>query len=287
VLRVFLARRRMDVSAVVEEAQRLLAPAAAADAARLGLGEDVRAAALICLSTAEIWALRFEEAERHLEQLVSLARRIGQPYLEFWCLTHWVHGLLLFRPEALQPEQVGQAVELAERNGWDQVPLAGIVYTVLAGTMLYQGRLAEAEPWLERAGRTLHTEGDPAAGVSLFFVRASLEMARGRYREALTAFGAAEKLAAELVLPNVSVTSMRSRMLHTLVRAGETGRAEAALAELDSRERASAEMRTAAAEWPPRMGDSGETDGVEGQDRTVPGGGGRAAACHRRRTRVR
>jgi hypothetical protein len=95
-------------------------------------------------------ALRFEEAERHLEQLVSLARRIDRPYLEFWCLVHWVHGLLLFRPEALQPERVGQAIELAERNGWDQVPLAGIAYTVLAGPMLYQGRLAEAEPWLER-----------------------------------------------------------------------------------------------------------------------------------------
>jgi LuxR family transcriptional regulator, maltose regulon positive regulatory protein len=89
VLRVFLARRRMDVPVVVEEAQRLLAPAAAADAARLGLGEDVRAAALICLSTAEIWALRFEDAERHVEQLVSLARRIGRPYLEFRCLVHW------------------------------------------------------------------------------------------------------------------------------------------------------------------------------------------------------
>jgi LuxR family transcriptional regulator, maltose regulon positive regulatory protein len=36
-------------------------------------------------------------------------------------------------------------------------------------------------------------------------------------------------------------------MLQTLLRAGETGRVEAALAELDSRERGSAEMRTAAA----------------------------------------
>ena len=40
---------------------------------------------------------------------------------------------------------------------------------------------------------------------------------------------------------------MRSRMLHTLVRAGQTGRAEQVLAELGEDERASAEMRTAAA----------------------------------------
>lgn len=40
---------------------------------------------------------------------------------------------------------------------------------------------------------------------------------------------------------------MRSRMLQTLVRLGQTGRAEQALAELGEDERASAEMRIAAA----------------------------------------
>jgi LuxR family transcriptional regulator, maltose regulon positive regulatory protein len=40
---------------------------------------------------------------------------------------------------------------------------------------------------------------------------------------------------------------MRSWMLQTLVRLGETGRAEQALAELGGDERASAEIRTAAA----------------------------------------
>ncbi len=29
--------------------------------------------------------------------------------------------------------------------------------------MMYQGRLAEAEPWLERAERTLRAEAEPAA----------------------------------------------------------------------------------------------------------------------------
>jgi LuxR family maltose regulon positive regulatory protein len=245
-LRVVLARQRMDVSAVVEEAQRLLAPAAAADAARLGLGEDVRTVALINLGTAEIWALRFEDAERHLEQAIALARRIGREYTEFYALAHWTAGLLLFRPEALQPERLRQAVELAERNGWDEDPLAGVVYTVLAGTLLYRGRLAEIEHWLGHAERTLPTEAEPAAGMTLRHVRAVLEMARGRYREALAAFAAAEKLAPLVMLP-ASVTSMRSRRLQALARVGETGRAEAALAELDSRERASAKMRTAAA----------------------------------------
>jgi LuxR family transcriptional regulator, maltose regulon positive regulatory protein len=83
--------------------------------------------------------------------------------------------------------------------------------------------------------------------MSLLYARAVLEMARGRYLQALAAFQAAEKLAATLVTAHTSVTSMRSRMLHTLVRLGQTDRAEAALAGLDEGERTSAEMRTAVA----------------------------------------
>ena len=93
VLRFSLARRRMDIPAAAGEAQSLLARMNAADAARLGLGADLRATALISLGTAEIWAFRFEDAEQHLEQGVDLARRIGRPYLEFMALTYWAHGM--------------------------------------------------------------------------------------------------------------------------------------------------------------------------------------------------
>ena len=54
VLRLFLARRLLDIPVVAEEAQRLLALTEAADAAQLGLGEDLRATALISLGIAEI-----------------------------------------------------------------------------------------------------------------------------------------------------------------------------------------------------------------------------------------
>jgi LuxR family transcriptional regulator, maltose regulon positive regulatory protein len=247
VLRFFLARRRMDFLVVAEEAQRLLALMKTADAARLGLGEDLRAAASISLGTAEIWVLRFEDAERHLEQGVDLARRIGRPYLEFTGLAHWAHGMLLFRPDRLQPRWTRQALELAERHGWSEEPLAGIVYTVIGGTLLYQGRLADAEPWLDRAEHALRTEVEPAAGMSLRYARAILEMARGRYPQALAAFGAADELAAELARPNTSVTSMRARMVQALVQAGQADRAATVLARQDENERAGAELRTATA----------------------------------------
>jgi len=247
VLRLLLARRLVDIPVVVEEAQRLLALTQAADTVHLGLSEDLRAAVFISLGVAEIWARRFEDAERHLEQGVTLARQIGQPYLELTGLTLGAHAMLLFQPDVLQAEQSRQAIKLAERHGWSEEPLAGMAYAQLGVAKLHQGSLEEAEVWLERAERTLRTEVEPAAGMSLRYARAVLELARGRYREALAAFQAAEMLAETLADPHTCVTSMRSRMLQTLVQLGQTGRAEQALAELGEDQRASAEMRTAEA----------------------------------------
>ena len=243
VLRLFLARRLVDFPVVAEEAQRLLALTEAADAAQPGLGEDLRAAALISLGIAEMWTLKFEDGDRHLQQGVALARQIGRPYLELTGLALGVHAMLLFRPDASQAERSWQAIDLAERHGWGEEPLAGMAYAQVGFVLLYHGRLDDAEPWLERAERTLRTEVEPAAGMSLRHARALLELARDRPQEALAASRGAE-LAATLVGPHTFVTWMRSRKLHTLVRLGQTGRVEQALAEMGEDERASAEMRT-------------------------------------------
>ncbi len=244
VLRLFLARRLVDFPVVAEEAQRLLAVTEAADADQLGLGEDLRAAALISLGIAEMWALMFDDADRHLERGVAVARQIGRPYLELTALAHAAHAMLLFRPDASQVQRSWQAIELAERHGWAEEPLAGMAYAQVGFELLYRGRLDDAEPWLERAERTLRTEAEPAAGMSLRHARALIELARGRLEQALAASDGAEKLAATLASPHTFVTWMRSRKLHTLVRLGQTGRAEQALAELGEDERGSAEMRT-------------------------------------------
>jgi LuxR family transcriptional regulator, maltose regulon positive regulatory protein len=231
VLRLFLARRFVGFPVVAEEAQRLLALTRAPDTACLGLGEDLRAAAFISLGLAELWSLQFEDAERHLKQGVALARLIGRPYLELHGLAHGAHGMLLFQPDTWPAEWSRQAIELAERHGWGEESLAGMAYAQFGIVMLYQGRLDEAEPWLERAERTLRTGVEPAAGMSLRYARAGLELAR-RHQEAQAAFLDAEQLAATLVRPHAWVTSVRSRMLQTLVRLGQAERAEQALAEL-------------------------------------------------------
>jgi LuxR family maltose regulon positive regulatory protein len=243
IARLWLARRHGDLPAVVEEAQRLLAAVEAPDAAQLGLGEDLRALALITLGIAETCAARLEDADQHLEQGVTLARRIGRPYLELAGLAHRAHAAG-FRSFALGERRSRQAIELAERHGWGEDQVVGVAYAMLGGVIVGQGRLAEAEPWLERAGQTLRTEAEPAAGMSLHHARGLLELARGRNEEALSAFQAAERLAGSLITPHTLTTPIRARMLQALVRLGQTERVEAALAGLDARERQSAEMRT-------------------------------------------
>jgi LuxR family maltose regulon positive regulatory protein len=252
--RLRLARQRSDLRAVVEEVNRLSALAEATDAAQLGLGEDLQAQAVISLGIAEVWAGRLADADLHLEQGVALARRIGQPYLE---LTGLAHGAVAayFGSYVLAEQRSRQAVELARRHGWGQDQATAVAYTALGSVMVGQGRLAEAEPWLERAAQTLRTEAEPAAGMGLHHARCLLELIHGSHADALAEIQAAERLAERLVTPHTGAMRMRARMLQTLVRVGQTVRVEAALAGLAEHEQASVEMRTTLASLRLAQGD--------------------------------
>ena len=246
VVGLLLARQRGDPAAVIEEARRLQAAAEAPDAARPGLGEDLRALALINLGIAEYGTARFEEAEPHLEQGVALARRIGRPYLEFTGLAYQA-AIEVSRSYTRGAERGRQAVELAERHGWTDEPAAGIAYQTLGGALTGQGRLEEAEPWVQRAERTVRPDADPAAGVRVHSVRGLLELARGRDADALAAFRAVERLSGLLAAPHYLVTAARAWLLLALVRLGETEQAEQALADLGEQDRDRREIRTAVA----------------------------------------
>ena len=244
VLRLSLARRRGDLPAALEEAQRLLDPAEAPHAAQLGVGEDLRALALIDLGIAELWTSRLEEAERHLEQGIALAHLLERPYLEVYGLGHWAMVATL-RSSAPAIERSTQAIELARRHGWSDEPIVGIAYVVLSVTRVWQGRLEEVERWLERAERTLRLEVEPVPGVLLHYARGLLELARGRGQQALGAFQAVERLA-ELLLTPIA-PRMRAFRLQTLVQLGETQRVQQSLDRLEEQERDIGEMRIALA----------------------------------------
>jgi len=246
VIRLRLARQRGDVTAVAEEARQLLAPAVATDLAEPRLGADLRALALINLGMVEVWTARLDEAERHLEDGVALARQIGRPYLEVTALAHWSQ-LVSWRSFPLGVVRSQQAIELAERHGWADEPVTGLAYMSLGVGMVVAGRLAEAERALARAERTVRTELEPAAGMRLHYGRGMLELVSGRTDAALSAFRRAERLARALVTPHTLAPRLRSHVLQTLIRRGETGRVERALAEMARSERERAETRIAEA----------------------------------------
>jgi LuxR family maltose regulon positive regulatory protein len=233
-LRLFLGRQRGDLPPVVAEAERLLAPAETAAAARLGLGQDLRALVLISHGIAELWAYELDEADRHLEQGIALAHGIGRPYLEIDGLAHSAMAASL-RSLAAGVQRSQQAVELARQHGWTEEPVAALAYVVLGISAVYQGRLEAAEPWLHHAERAIPAESEPATGLLLHFARGFLDLASGRDEQALAAFRTVGRLAA-LLAPPIALR-IEGLLLQAFVRLGETRRVEQALSAMDERDR--------------------------------------------------
>jgi LuxR family transcriptional regulator, maltose regulon positive regulatory protein len=254
VVRMRLARQRGDLAAVAEEAARLLAPAVATDLAEPRLGGDLRALALINLGIAELWTAPFLQAGRHLEEGIALARQIRRPYLELTGLAHWAQ-LVSWQSFPQGAQRSVQAIELAERHGWADEPVTGLAYLALGVAMVTQGRIGEAERALDRAERAVRTEVEPAAGMRLHYGRGMLEFVSGRHDAALRAFQLADRLSKSLVTPHTLAPRLRSHLLQTLARRGETRRVEQALAGLGRPEREQGEIRIAEASLRLAQGD--------------------------------
>jgi LuxR family transcriptional regulator, maltose regulon positive regulatory protein len=234
-VQLLLARRHGNLPAVTEQAQRLQALAEA--------GDELRALALVKIGDTETWTGRLDQAESHLEQGIALAHRIGRPYLEFMGLVYRAE-IELNRPCFPRAAERGrQAIELAERHGWTDDPDACNAFMTLGAALAWQGRLDEAEAWVQRAVRTIRAEANPAVAMGSQYVRGQFELGRGRIADALAAFRAAERLAG----PHPLARPLRAWLVQTLVRLGETADAEQVLAGLGDRDRDRGEMRIAAA----------------------------------------
>jgi LuxR family maltose regulon positive regulatory protein len=246
VVRLLLARQRGNLPAVAEEARRLQAAAETPAASQPGLGEELRALALISLGTAEQWAARFEEARRHLEQGTVLARQIGRPYLEF-AGRAYQGPAELERSFARSAEYSRQAIELARRHGWLDEPTVGVAYMTLAYVLAWQGRLEEAEPWIERAEGTVRAEAEPTTAVLAYYVRGLIELARGRDAAALAALRGAERLSGDLGDTQLIIPRTRAKRLLALVRMGEIEAAGRVLGLLSDQDRDRGETHIAMA----------------------------------------
>ena len=213
---------RNDLGRWPRQAQRLLAPTGADLEAQLGLGEEVRTLALINLGIAELWAGRFEDSERHLEQGIDQARRLGRTYARTQRPGELgAAGELVSFP--LGARRSMEAIELVRKHGWRDEPDAGTAYVALGLAMVWRGGYEEGEGALELAERTVRAETEPAAGMRLHCgsraVGGRARPLRGRARS----YPEAERM--ERVAGHARTRSLAggSHKLQTLVRAGETG----------------------------------------------------------------
>ncbi len=246
IVRLSIASNRGDLQAVVEQAHRLLAPAEGPGVAQLGLGDDLRALALLEFGVAEVWTGRFEAAEQHLEQALAMAQRIERPFLELGAVAHLAQ-IAIFESVPRGAQRSKEAIELAQRHGWADDPVTGVAYAIHGIALVVQGRLEEAESWLQHAEGTRLPWVSPAGGLMLYVMHGLLESANGDDAEALKAFRSAERLGELLVQPHLLAARIPGHLVRTLVRLAELERAEEVLAEINDAERALPEMRIATA----------------------------------------
>ncbi len=242
VVRLLMVEQTGDQRARGMLARRLLAAAVTIEASQPNLGAELRALALVSLGDSETWTGYPGQAEEHLDQAVALARRIGRPYLEFMALIYRAEVELTRQiPLAAGPSR--QAIELAERHGWTDDPFAGLAYMTFGSALAWQGRLDEADAWVQRAERTIDAEDRPVVAMGIKYLRGQLELGRAEPGAALAAFQAGEPLGGAHPL----VRPLRAWIAIALVGLGELERAEQLIAAVQESSRVRGEMRVATA----------------------------------------
>jgi LuxR family maltose regulon positive regulatory protein len=245
-LNLSLAGRRGNFASVVEQARFLASPLTGPSEEDIALGSDLRAVALMNLGIVEEWSQGLPDGERHLREGADLAREIGRPYLEVACLAQ-LGFASKFRPVAITRRRCQEATALADRHGWGADPVAAPALVTLAANLTLTGEFDEADRWLQRTTRALQTDPGPGIRLITHTVGGLLLAGRGRHREALEEFRAAERPRAQLEGSHVLANQATGWKLATQVRAGLPREARAGLAALDEEEASSGEVRNAGA----------------------------------------
>jgi LuxR family transcriptional regulator, maltose regulon positive regulatory protein len=222
-VQLFRARRLGDLHAVVDGAGAML-HADDPEAAALGL---------MNLGVAEAWTLRLDDAQAHLDEGLELARRVRRPYVEAGCLTALsVVANLTHRLDDAE-RLAAEAIALAERHGWATQPNFAVSYVILGAVLIDRGRVDEGEEWIARADPILEGAPEPAASVGLRHTQGMIAFARGRFEDALAAFGDGERLTAQLRAPHFLAIIARHWQLRARLALGDTAAVHDALADAD------------------------------------------------------
>ncbi|HEY7147189.1 MAG TPA: LuxR C-terminal-related transcriptional regulator, partial [Streptosporangiaceae bacterium] len=244
-LKLALARRRGHLADVLEQVEFLDSPVAGRSDQDIALANDLRAVALMNLGIVEAWS-GLGDAERHLREGATLAREIGRPYLEVSCLAQ-VGFASKIQPFAVTQRRCREAIEAADRHGWETEPVIVPALLTLAASMIYTGDLDEGARWLRRAERALETDAGPGISLLAHIAGGMLQAGCGRLPEALQEFGAAEHLRSQLTGSHVLANQVTGWRLATQARLGMTGQARAELAKLDDEQASAGEIGNARA----------------------------------------
>jgi LuxR family transcriptional regulator, maltose regulon positive regulatory protein len=232
-LKLSLARKRGHLAGVVEQVRFLAAPITAQSDEEIALDADLRAVALMNLGTVEAWSLGNQDSQRHLQEGAELARRIGRPYLEVSCLAELAFASKI-EPFAHTQRRCLEAIALADQHGWGAEPVISPALVNLAGVFIWTGQFDEGDRWVRRTARALETDTGPSIRLLLHLCTGLLLSGRGRQREALAEFRAAEELQERLEGSHALMRQLTGFRLATQARLGQLSEAKASLATLDA-----------------------------------------------------
>jgi LuxR family transcriptional regulator, maltose regulon positive regulatory protein len=244
-LKVSLARRRGRLASVVEQVRFLASPVTGQSGEDIALGSDLRAVALMDLGTAEAWS-GLPDAERHLREGAVLARGIGRPYLEIGCLAQLCFASKIQSFATVQ-RYSREAIALSDRYGWGTESIVAPALIALAGTMVWTGDFEEGDRWLERTAQALQADIGPDIRLLVHITSGMLQAGRGRQREALAEFSAAEYLGSQLADSHALASRVTGWMLAAQARLGMPGEARSRLAALAEERVGAGEIRNARA----------------------------------------
>jgi LuxR family maltose regulon positive regulatory protein len=222
-VQLFRARRLGDLDQVVDRAAAMLHEDDA-EAAALGL---------MNLGVAETWTLRLEEAERHLQLGLELARQAGRPFVQVGCLGALGTVANLSHRLSRADELLREAIALAERHGWATHPIVGATYVTLGAVQIDRGLIDEGARWLDVAEPILAGAPEPAASVGLCHAQGMVAFAQGRLDDALAAYREGERLTEQLRAPHFLAVVETAWQLRTQLAMGDTEPVRAALAATD------------------------------------------------------
>ena len=166
--RMHLARLDGDLDSAVERGRSLLGEG---QVETRSVDPGLRALALVQLGIAELWAGDAEEAEHHLERGRGAAAEAGQDWLVLMAVAHLALLGATTSDYARSARLAGDAIALAEAQGWDRTWPAGAAYLALASAEFLWDRSDDAVQTLEQCRAALGGTQEPPLRAGLALLR--------------------------------------------------------------------------------------------------------------------